>query len=73
MYDVHLIISLCVDQVLPAVNNAFPQKTQVVCIQVRFVRLYPYPVSVLDYADFFSKTVTTQSNCDETRWRKCQD
>ena len=37
MEDVHIIVGLCAGQILPAVNNVFPQKSQVV-LHVRFVR-----------------------------------
>ena len=38
MQDVHIIVGLCVDQILPAVNYAFPQKKTQVVLRVRFVR-----------------------------------
>ena len=49
-----VIVGLCVDQILPAVNYAFQQKTQVV-LHVRFVRHISIFVVSIGFLSFFFK------------------
>ena len=57
MYTLILIIvGLCADQILPAVNYAFPQKNSIklFCTCALF-GTYPYPMSITEFTFFFLK------------------
>ena len=54
MYDVHIIVGLRVDQILPAKTMHSRKKLKSFCMCALYWT-YPYPVSVSDFTDFFPK------------------
>ena len=60
MLDVFVIIGLCVDQILPTVNYAFSQKTQLSCFACALCVSHMHIQYQYQTSQIFSKTVATQ-------------